>query len=137
MYKQRIKEKYKLFCKNCGKEIDDKATVCVHCGVPTPNAQPQQVVVTTAPNNGLAIAGFVLSFFSFAAVIGLILRIVGLRKSKTPEFNGKGKGLAIAGIVLSCITIFYWIIIMATCGTALCAGLGAGTTSALALLPLV
>ncbi len=23
-----------MFCKNCGKEIDDKAAICVHCGVP-------------------------------------------------------------------------------------------------------
>ncbi len=125
-----------MFCKNCGKEIDDKATVCVHCGVPTANAQPQQVVVTNTPNNGIAIAGFVLSFFSFAAVIGLILSIVGLQKSKTPEFNGKGKGLAIAGIVLSCITIGYWIIIIATCaGT--CAAVSDPDLYTSLLLPLV
>lgn len=24
-----------MFCKNCGKEIDDKAAICVYCGVPT------------------------------------------------------------------------------------------------------
>ena len=24
-----------MFCKNCGKEIDDKASVCVFCGVAT------------------------------------------------------------------------------------------------------
>ncbi len=23
-----------MFCRNCGKQIDDKAVVCVHCGVP-------------------------------------------------------------------------------------------------------
>ena len=124
-----------MFCKNCGKEIDDKATVCIHCGVPTPNAQQQTQVVAPAPNNGMAIAGFVCSFFSFLAVIGLILSIVGLQRSKTPEYNGKGKGLAIAGIVLSCITIFYWIIIIVAC-TGACAAAG-GDVSALALLPLV
>ena len=126
-----------MFCKNCGKEIDDKATVCVHCGVPTANAQPQQVVVTSAPSNGFAIAGLVCSFFSFLAVVGLILSIVGLRKSKTPEFNGKGKGLAIAGIVISCITLFYWIIIMATCGSALCAAANDPNAFSAILLPLV
>jgi len=26
-----------MYCKNCGKEIDDKAIVCVHCGVETKN----------------------------------------------------------------------------------------------------
>lgn len=27
-----------MYCKNCGKEIDDKAVICVHCGVPTENS---------------------------------------------------------------------------------------------------
>lgn len=26
-----------MYCYNCGKEIDDKAVVCVHCGVETKN----------------------------------------------------------------------------------------------------
>ncbi|MCB5287840.1 MAG: zinc ribbon domain-containing protein, partial [Candidatus Cloacimonetes bacterium] len=24
-----------MFCKNCGKEIDDNAIICIHCGVST------------------------------------------------------------------------------------------------------
>ena len=26
-----------MYCTNCGKQIDDKAVICVHCGVPTNN----------------------------------------------------------------------------------------------------
>ena len=26
-----------MYCTNCGKQIDDRAVVCVHCGVPTIN----------------------------------------------------------------------------------------------------
>ena len=26
-----------MFCQNCGKEIDDKAVVCIHCGCATGN----------------------------------------------------------------------------------------------------
>jgi hypothetical protein len=52
-------------------------------------------------SNGLAIAGFVLAFLGPLALIGLILSIVGLIKSKAA--GGKGKGLAIAGIVISII----------------------------------
>jgi hypothetical protein len=26
-----------MYCSNCGKQIDDKAAICIHCGVPTPN----------------------------------------------------------------------------------------------------
>ena len=29
-----------MYCRNCGKEIDDKAVVCPGCGVPTDNAKP-------------------------------------------------------------------------------------------------
>lgn len=28
-----------MFCSNCGKEIDDKAVVCIHCGCATNNQQ--------------------------------------------------------------------------------------------------
>lgn len=65
-------------------------------------------------NNGLAIAGFVVSlvslFINFAGIVGLIATIlsaVGLAKSK--ELNGKGKGLAIAGLIIGIIGIVYGI----------------------------
>ena len=42
-----------MFCMNCGKEIDDKAVICVHCGVATPNMQkmnqPPQAPVQAPP----------------------------------------------------------------------------------------
>lgn len=28
-----------MFCSNCGKEIDDKAIICIHCGCATHNSQ--------------------------------------------------------------------------------------------------
>ncbi|MDR0884673.1 MAG: TM2 domain-containing protein [Oscillospiraceae bacterium] len=31
-----------MFCPKCGKEIDDAAVVCIHCGVATQNAGAQQ-----------------------------------------------------------------------------------------------
>ena len=30
-----------MFCHHCGKEIDDNAVVCVHCGVETKNLNKQ------------------------------------------------------------------------------------------------
>ena len=66
------------------------------------------------PNNGLAIAGFVvglvsifLNFYCITGVVGLILSILGLKKSKE---TGKSKSLAIAGIVCSIIGIIVGII---------------------------
>lgn len=26
-----------MYCKNCGREIDDRAVICVHCGCPVDN----------------------------------------------------------------------------------------------------
>lgn len=34
------------FCRSCGKEIDDRAVICVHCGVQTDKAE-----LYTAPSN--------------------------------------------------------------------------------------
>lgn len=39
-----------MYCKNCGKEIDDKAAVCIHCGVAT-HEQTQQPVVNVVNTN--------------------------------------------------------------------------------------
>ena len=54
-----------MYCRNCGKQIDDKAVVCVHCGVPPKSekkfcnncgteTQPDQTVCT---NCDVALAG--------------------------------------------------------------------------------
>ena len=32
-----------MFCQNCGKEIDDKAVICPHCGVPVTSSKPAVV----------------------------------------------------------------------------------------------
>ncbi len=53
-----------MYCANCGKEIDDKAAICVGCGVPTSNQtqqasyQPQSIptinIVNTNTNTNVA-----------------------------------------------------------------------------------
>lgn len=61
-------------------------------------------------SNNVAVAGFILSLIGLH-IVGLILSIVGLKKSK--EKNNKGKGLSIAGIVISSIWIIFIAIIIA------------------------
>lgn len=67
-------------------------------------------------NNGLAIAGMVLGILSILwnpwflfSIIGVILSSVGLYKTKE---LGKGKGMAIAGLVCSIVGIIVGIISM-------------------------
>lgn len=51
--------------------------------------------------NGLAIASLILAFF--CALAGLICGIIALNQIR--DRNQEGRGLAIAGIVISCISI--------------------------------
>lgn len=59
-------------------------------------------------SNGMAIAGFVCSFF--IPLLGLIFSIIGLNRSK--NMYGKGRGLAIAGIVISVVMWVFNFIVM-------------------------
>ncbi|GAA1285245.1 hypothetical protein Psi02_32320 [Planotetraspora silvatica] len=55
-------------------------------------------------SNGLAVAGFVLAFL--VSPIGFILSIIGLVVA--PKRGGKGRGLAIAGIIISLVVTAGW-----------------------------
>ena len=62
--------------------------------------QPVYVQPTT---NGLAIAGFVCSFFR--NIVGLILSIVAINQINNSGGTQTGKGLAIAGMVISIVSL--------------------------------
>lgn len=78
-----------MYCNNCGKEINDDAVICTHCGVATDN----YVQSTYKP-----LAGFILSFFF--SFIGLIVSIVQYKKAKKV---GGVASYAKAGIILGII----------------------------------
>lgn len=92
-----------MYCQNCGKDIDDKAIVCPHCGVAT-----GKNYVSEDTSNTLALVGFIMSFFF--TIVGLICSILGYKKSA--ELGGKGKGLAMAGIIISAVSIVISVIIL-------------------------
>ena len=83
-----------MFCKNCGKEICDEAVVCTNCGCLV-KEQPE----TKPKGNGLAIAGFVCSFFM--PILGWVFGGIGLAKSKSRK--GKGKGFSIAALAIATV----------------------------------
>lgn len=101
-----------MFCKNCGKEIDDRAVVCPNCGV-----QVGTVAPTENKTNVLAIVGFIFAFIM--PIVGLICSIIG--RNKAPECGGNGKGLATAGIVISVVWMVLAIIIYAAAACAVAA----------------
>ena len=92
------------FCTNCGKELAPGAVFCENCGVRNDGGAPapqQTAPVPQKKTNGCAIAGFVMSLLcGCLSPIALILSIVGISKSKT---TGSGKGLAIAGTIISAL----------------------------------
>lgn len=112
-----------MFCKYCGNEIQQGSAFCRYCGnatekpaqsadpfdtpptsyTSTPNTAPESVSAPLPKTNGMATAGFALSFF--IPIVGLICSILGLKKSN--ECDGTGKGLAIAGIVISVLGMVF------------------------------
>lgn len=89
------------YCIRCGSTILDEAVICPYCGC----AQGTQKREGT---NGMAIAGFVCSFL--IPLLGLIFGGIGL---KTANNIGNGRGLSIAAIVISILSIsVYFIIIL-------------------------
>lgn len=86
-----------MFCKNCGKEVDQNTAVCPHCGI-----QLAQFNGSTSNEMcQMAIIGFVLSFL--ISIAGLICSVIAYRKCR--DENLKGKGFAIAGIAISTASI--------------------------------
>lgn len=125
------------YCTNCGSEVKESDSFCVSCGSPiahinepvktessadslfgfddqpkstinetnTYNSSQPQNTAEPEKTNSMCLAGFILSiFFSF---IGLIVSCVGLSQLKKNP-NEKGRGFAVAGIVIGIIgTVIY------------------------------
>lgn len=60
--------------------------------------------------NGLAIAGFILSFF--ISLVGLILSVIALNQINKSGGTQKGKGLALAGIIISALGIIGFLLLL-------------------------
>ena len=110
------------FCIKCGNQLNDNDTICNNCGTEIiqnkENIQVNQTIINSKPKtNGLAIAGFVTSLVNLLlccgsiSIISLILSIVGL--VQVNKNNEGGKGLAIAGIIISAIMLVAYIALMA------------------------
>lgn len=132
------------FCSNCGNEILENDRFCTNCGT-TINSemandnqiQDNGVIVNNNPNNfnninnvakytnSFGIAGFVISLVSMVGCCGglswlsLIFSIIGLTNAK--KNNGEGKGLSIAGIIISAIMIVVFILYCILIGIAIVA----------------
>lgn len=88
-----------MFCKNCGKEIDDKASVCIYCGVST---EKEKMLSDDTGNIGAGIASCCFP------IVGLILYFVW-KDSKPKSAKHACYGALIS---VACGVIFYMIYIL-------------------------
>ena len=74
---------------------------CPKCGVPV---KPYSTTATTEQKTNIfAVLGLIFSILG--GWLGIVFSIIGLVQA--PKFGGKGKGLAIAGLIISVI----WVVI--------------------------
>ncbi|MDQ2088101.1 DUF4190 domain-containing protein [Herbivorax sp. ANBcel31] len=101
-----------MFCRECGKEINNKAVVCVHCGVRTGVGEPDAVMRMLLPvgRSGYAIAAGYLGLFSpllIPAPLAVIFGILAIRDIKK-NTHKHGMVRAIFGITIGAIcTVLY------------------------------
>jgi len=89
-----------MYCNNCGKEIDDKALICVHCGVSTSN----NVIQTLSANDGDL--GCLLGGVCFLApIVGLILYLVW-----NPTMPKKAKSAGKMALISTILGVVFYII---------------------------
>ena len=111
-----------MFCKICGKEINDQAVICPNCGCQVNGSVELEQAKSKKKANLFCIIGFVLSLVSLlialyglVAIAGLVLSIIGIVQANK---NGERlKGLGIAGICVaagSLIYTTYTLIVLAT-----------------------
>lgn len=94
-----------MYCKNCGRSVDDTSSYCNNCGARIDN-KPNADVSEDNSNLGFAILGF------FIPIVGLILFLIyEEKKPKRAKSAGKGALIGfITKIVLTIILVILYVV---------------------------
>ena len=95
-----------MYCKNCGKEVNDNAVVCIHCGSAIDNKPTTKL--SGESKTGI---GALLGIF-----LGLIGLIIGLCMYPNDSIERKTfmKGWAIAFIISAVLCIILYVTVFAS-----------------------
>lgn len=95
-----------MYCKNCGKTVDDNSLYCSNCGTCL-NGTSTANVSEDRPSFGFALAGF------FIPVVGLILFLIYDRKEpKRAKSAGKGALIGFITQIVLYISVFLLMMIL-------------------------
>lgn len=93
-----------MYCKNCGKAIDDNSTYCNHCGI-----RLDRIAKETVSNDRSSIGFAILGFF--IPILGLIFFLIYEgKKPKRAKSAGKG---ALIGLITKIILIIVLVVLYA------------------------
>lgn len=90
----------KMFCKKCGKEIEDDAVICIHCGRSTVEQAPKPAPVPDIVSPGFCVLSFFIPLF------GIIYW--ALKYKETPK---RAKACGLTAIITWGATVLLYIII--------------------------
>jgi uncharacterized membrane protein YvbJ len=113
-----------MYCPKCGEQNPDNSSFCGKCGAAltlTQTASVPQRPLETARTSGLAIASLVLGIAGFLinplSILAIIFGAIAMSQTgRNP--NLKGRGMAVAGLVLGIVVAAFWIIIIVFVGSA-------------------
>ncbi len=103
-----------MFCSRCGTAVADGAYFCPKCGADNSAGAVQPVGAPSAPaagpqqTSGLAIGSLIcglLPFFLLTPIAAVVLGHLSLSQIKQSAGRLKGKGMAIAGLILGYSTV--------------------------------
>ncbi len=106
-----------MFCQQCGEKNPDDSKFCSKCGAalvqtkaaPAPAAPAPAPAATGERTSGMAVAALIMGilgflFFGLLSILAIIFGAIGISQTnKDPRL--KGKGMAVAGLVLGIIGI--------------------------------